>query len=112
MSFSLQFSGVFKSLSIHFPCFESKSILTLKMLGCFNTTLGNIWTNPNVIKKNVTQWLVLSIFYPKLTQQFLESYYDELKVLFLGKPFLDVLDTFLASPFFLHHSFFCTSPHT
>jgi len=24
---------------------------TLKMLGCFNPTVGEIWTNPNVIKK-------------------------------------------------------------
>jgi len=26
---------------------------TLKMLGCFNPTLGQIWTNPNIIIKNV-----------------------------------------------------------
>jgi len=43
---------------------------TLKMLGCFNPTLDLIWTNPNVgLKnelKNVTQWLGLSIFDPKL----------------------------------------------
>jgi len=26
---------------------------TLKMLGCFNPTLGQIWTNPNVGLKNV-----------------------------------------------------------
>jgi len=41
-----------------------------KMLGCFNPTLGQIWTNPNIgLKmslKNVTQWLGLSIFDPKL----------------------------------------------
>jgi len=40
------------------------------MLGCFNQILGQIWTNPNVgLKielKNVTQWLGLSIFDPKL----------------------------------------------
>jgi len=26
---------------------------TLKMLGCFNPTLGQIWTNPNVGLKNI-----------------------------------------------------------
>jgi len=40
------------------------------MLGCFNPTLGQIWTNPNVgLKmqcKNLTQWLGFSIFDPKL----------------------------------------------
>jgi len=45
-------------------------IYTLKMLGCFNPTLGQIWTNPNVgLKmslKNETQWLSLSIFDPKM----------------------------------------------
>jgi len=44
--------------------------ITLKMLGCFNPTLGQIWTNPNSwfknVIKNVTQWLGLSIFDPKL----------------------------------------------
>jgi len=43
---------------------------TLKMQGCFNRTLGQIWTNPNVglkmYTKNSTQWLGLSIFDPKL----------------------------------------------
>jgi len=52
------------SLKIH-ACLH-----TLKMLGCFNPTLGQIWTNPNVgLKmslKNLTQWLGLSIFDPKL----------------------------------------------
>jgi len=52
------------SLKIH------ASLHTLKMLGCFNPTLGQIWTNPNVgLKmslKNLTQWLGLSIFDPKL----------------------------------------------
>jgi len=24
------------------------STYTLKILGCFNTTLGQIWTNPNI----------------------------------------------------------------
>jgi len=45
-------------------------VYTLKMLGCFNPTFGQIWTNPKVwLKmqlKNLTQWLGLSIFYPKL----------------------------------------------
>jgi len=40
------------------------------MLGCFNPILGKIWTNSAIgLKmsfKNVTQWLGLSIFYPKL----------------------------------------------
>jgi len=40
------------------------------MLGCFNPTLGQIWTIPNVgLKmslKKLTQWLGLSIFDPKL----------------------------------------------
>jgi len=40
-----------------------------QMLGCFNPTLGQIWTNKhwdkNAIKK-LTQWLGLSIFDPKL----------------------------------------------
>jgi len=41
------------------------------MLGCFNSILGQIWTNPTVgLKKmqfiNVTQRLGLSIFEPKL----------------------------------------------
>jgi len=40
------------------------------MLGCFDPTLGQIWINPNVglkmYLKNVTQWLGLSIFDPKL----------------------------------------------
>jgi len=40
------------------------------MLGCFKPILGKIWTNPDIgLKmpfKNVTQWLGLSIFYPKL----------------------------------------------
>jgi len=42
----------------------------LKILGCFNPTLGQIWTKLNVglicNLKNVTQWLGLSIFDPKL----------------------------------------------
>jgi len=29
------------------------NMYTLKMLGCFNPTLGQIWTNPNVGLKNV-----------------------------------------------------------
>jgi len=40
------------------------------MLGCFNPILGQIWTNSNIglnmSFKNVTQWLGLSIFDPKL----------------------------------------------
>jgi len=28
-------------------------LYTLKMLGCFNPTLGQIWTNPNIGFKNV-----------------------------------------------------------
>jgi len=36
------------------------------MLGCFNPILGQIWSNPNVGFKNLTQWLSLSIFDPKL----------------------------------------------
>jgi len=40
-------------------------------MGCFNSILGQIWTNPNVgLKmqfKNVTQQLGLSIFDPKLS---------------------------------------------
>jgi len=47
-----------------------ENLHTLKMLGCFNPPLGQIWTNPNVgLKmsfKNVTQWLGSSIFDPKL----------------------------------------------
>jgi len=39
------------------------------MLGCFNPTLGQIWTNSNIgLKmyfKHVTQWLGLSIW-PKI----------------------------------------------
>jgi len=42
---------------------------SLKMLCCFNTILGKIWTNPAIgLKmsfKNVTEWLGLSIFYIK-----------------------------------------------
>jgi len=40
------------------------------MLGCFNPILGQIWTNSNIGLKmsfqNVTQWLGVSIFDPKL----------------------------------------------
>jgi len=40
------------------------------MLGCFNPTLGQIWTNPNIgLKmqlKNLTQCLGLSILDPKV----------------------------------------------
>jgi len=36
-----------------------------KMLGCFNPTLGQIWTNPVPF---LTQHLGLSIFNPYLTQ--------------------------------------------
>jgi len=42
----------------------------LKMLGCFNPTLGQIWTNPaiglNFFITFLTQLLGLSIFDPKL----------------------------------------------
>jgi len=40
------------------------------MLGCFNPILGQIWTNSNnglkMSFKNVTKWLGLSIFDPKI----------------------------------------------
>jgi len=49
---------------------EVAIVFSLKMLGCFNPTLGQIWTNPNnglkISLKTVTQWLGLSIFDPKL----------------------------------------------
>jgi len=32
---------------------KKKKVYTLKMLGCFNPTLGQIWTNPDVGLKNV-----------------------------------------------------------
>jgi len=38
---------------------------TQKMLGCFNPSLGQIWTNQNVGLK-CNKWLGLSIFDPKL----------------------------------------------
>jgi len=45
------------------------------MLGCFNTIVGQIWTNSNIrLKfnlKKVTQWLGLSIAYVRTTQHFL-----------------------------------------
>jgi len=60
------------------------------MLGCFNPTLVQIWTNPNaglkMYSKIVTQWLGLSIFDPKLgktTQQFLECGEKHLNI-FIG----------------------------
>jgi len=56
-------------------CLHSKKNVGLfctlkKMLGCFNPILFQIWMNSNIgLKmsfKNVTQWLGLSIFDPKL----------------------------------------------
>jgi len=45
-------------------------VLTLKMQGCFNPTLGQKWTNPaiglNFLMTFLTQCLGLSIFDPKL----------------------------------------------
>jgi len=50
--------------------FKSALNHTLKMLGCFNPTLGQIWTNPAIVLHFLiaffTQRLVLSIFDPKL----------------------------------------------
>jgi len=47
-----------------------KATYTLKMLGCFNPTLGQIWTNPAIglhfLIAFLTQRLGLSIFDPKL----------------------------------------------
>jgi len=45
-------------------------IYTVKLLGCLNPTLGQIWTNPaiglNFLITFLTQRLGLSIFDPKL----------------------------------------------
>jgi len=43
------------------------------MLGCFNQILSKIWTNPAIglhfLIRFFTQWLGLSIFYPKLGEK-------------------------------------------
>jgi len=53
---------------IHVQIFMQNN--TLKMLGCFNPILGQIWTNPAIrlhfLITFLTQCLSLSIFDPKL----------------------------------------------
>jgi len=56
------------TVGFKFEITHSKKMLGKKMLGCFNPTLGQIWTNPAVGLNFYITFLTqhLSIFDPKL----------------------------------------------
>jgi len=46
--FKTEYSLILSIYYINVKVLSTESTRSLKMLGCFNPTLGQIWTNPNI----------------------------------------------------------------